>query len=129
VDKNQIEKGNLINVICQALEKQLGRSGGSVTRLSGPETSATIMASDFLLQELDRIFESGFRSESVEPAHQAIMDDFAVPTQRSDVGAGNGDILFGRGGLMDGKPVDEDDISHSAGMHPNRIIIDCSTAS
>jgi hypothetical protein len=124
VDKKQIEKGNLINVICQALEKRLGRSGGSVTRLSGPETSATIMASDFLLQELDTIVESGARSQSVDsrsvdPAHQAIFDDFAGPTQRSDIGAENGDILFGRGGLMDGKPVDEDDISHSAGMDPN----------
>ena len=58
VDGKQIEQGDLVNVMRQALGKRLGKQesdGGSVTRLSGPETSATIMASDFLLAELNKI--------------------------------------------------------------------------
>jgi len=61
VDGKQIEQGDLVNVLKEAMRKRLGKgdSGdGSVTRLSGPETSATIMASDFLLKELDKIAES-----------------------------------------------------------------------
>ena len=56
VDGKQIEKGDLVNVMKEALGKRLGKNNdGYVTRLSGPETSATIMASDFLLAELKRI--------------------------------------------------------------------------
>ena len=58
VDQEQVEQGNLVNVIQQAVEKRLGRlSGEGATRLSGPETSATIMASDFLLSELAKFKE------------------------------------------------------------------------
>jgi len=57
--KEQVEQGNLLNVIQQALGKRLGLNGenGEFTQLSGPETSATIMASDFLLEELNSIME------------------------------------------------------------------------
>ena len=59
VDGKQIEQGDLVNVMKQALGKRLGQDNngttGYATRLSGPETSATIMASDFLLAELDKI--------------------------------------------------------------------------
>ncbi|VEU44675.1 unnamed protein product [Pseudo-nitzschia multistriata] len=56
VDSTQVDQGNLVNVIKQALGKRLGKDEGSTaTKLSGPETSATIMASDFLLAELDKI--------------------------------------------------------------------------
>jgi len=59
VDGKQIEQGDLVNVMKQALGKRLGEDNngttGYATRLSGPETSATIMASDFLLAELDKI--------------------------------------------------------------------------
>ncbi|KAG7347346.1 DUF1415 domain containing protein [Nitzschia inconspicua] len=58
VDGEQIEQGNLVNVVREALEKRLGKQDGTVTRLSGPETSATIMASDFLLAELEKIIAS-----------------------------------------------------------------------
>jgi len=57
VDSKQVEQGNLVNVMKQALGKRIGlaKEHNTVTRLSGPETSATIMASDFLLSELDNI--------------------------------------------------------------------------
>ncbi|GAX13046.1 hypothetical protein FisN_2Hh528 [Fistulifera solaris] len=58
VDRNQVEQGNLVNVMMQALEKRLGMNGQEATKLSGPETSATALAADFLLQELDRIANS-----------------------------------------------------------------------
>lgn len=59
VDGRQIEQGDLVNVIVQGLEKRLGKVGNNISRLSGPETSATIMASDFLLSELDRVVADG----------------------------------------------------------------------
>jgi hypothetical protein len=60
VAKEQVEQGNLVKVMIQALEKRLGIIAVEgaptwVTTLSGPETSATVMASDFVLNELDRI--------------------------------------------------------------------------
>lgn len=62
VDGSQIEQGDLVNVVAQALEKRLGKKhdgeGGRITRLSGPETSAAIMASDFLIAELDKVIGS-----------------------------------------------------------------------
>ena len=59
VDRKQVEQGDLVNVVLEALGKRLGKADGKVTRLSGPETSATIMASDFLLQELDKVAGTG----------------------------------------------------------------------
>lgn len=57
VDKSLIDGGNMVNVIQQALEIRLGKqgdaAGGSV--LNGAQTSAAMMASDFLLEELNRI--------------------------------------------------------------------------
>jgi len=50
VDRSQIDGGDLVNVLRQALEKRLDGDG-----LSGAETSATMMAGDFLIEELDRI--------------------------------------------------------------------------
>lgn len=61
VNKSQVEAGDMVNVICQALAKRLGKpvqgihTNGQPQRLSGAETSAVLMASDFLIQELDRI--------------------------------------------------------------------------
>jgi hypothetical protein len=50
----QMERGNMVNVLKEALTKRLQGHA-----LSGPETSATVMASDFLLEELERIVEMG----------------------------------------------------------------------
>mmetsp|Transcript_23095 Transcript_23095/g.54588 ORF Transcript_23095/g.54588 Transcript_23095/m.54588 type:complete len:535 (-) Transcript_23095:129-1733(-) len=58
VDGNQIEQGDLVNVLLEALKKRLGKSHDSVDRLTGPETSAAIMAMDFLLKELKKIVDS-----------------------------------------------------------------------
>ena len=54
VDKAQIETGNMVKVIEQALEMRL--SAGS---LDGGKTSATLMASDFLIEELERVSREG----------------------------------------------------------------------
>ena len=53
VDQDQLEGGDVVKVVLQAINKRLeGGPDGGVQRLSGPETSATMMASDFLLQRL-----------------------------------------------------------------------------
>lgn len=61
VDRQQVEQGDLINVLVQALEKRLGKSGeAGVFSLTGPETSATAMATDVLIQALfDIVSASG----------------------------------------------------------------------
>jgi len=57
VDEKQMEGGNMVNVVMQALEKRLigGEDGGCV-QLSGTETSAAMMASDFLLSQIDKAY-------------------------------------------------------------------------
>lgn len=62
VDRKVIDGGDMVNVIQQALEIRLGRSNGQVpaedaplSPLNGAQTSAALMASDFLMEELDRI--------------------------------------------------------------------------
>ena len=49
-DKSQIEGGDLVNVLMEALQKRLYGNG-----LTGAETSATFMAIDFLFEELQDI--------------------------------------------------------------------------
>ena len=64
VNRSQVEQGNLVNVVVQAMEKRLGKAAeGSITPLTGPETSASAMAADFLLEELDRIASGGGGSD------------------------------------------------------------------
>jgi hypothetical protein len=91
VDGKQIEQGDLVNVIAEALAKRLGKTSGSITRLTGPETSAVIMASDFLLNELDRVIAHGPRQtvEASTAGHQAIMSDFEDPAS----GDGREDLM------------------------------------
>ena len=64
VDERAVEQGNLVRILQQALEKRLGKqssddgsaqTASQVTQLSGPETSATAMASDFLIKQLDEM--------------------------------------------------------------------------
>jgi hypothetical protein len=98
VDGKQIEQGDLVNVIAEALAKRLGKTSGSITRLTGPETSAVIMASDFLLNELDRVIADGPRQtvEASNAGHQAIMSDFEDPASgdgREDL---KGDLFLTR---------------------------------
>jgi len=55
VDRAQIDGGNMVNVIREALEIRLGKKGTDGHSLNGAQTSAAMMASDFLLEELNRI--------------------------------------------------------------------------
>lgn len=59
VDRRQVEEGNLVNVLLQALEKRLGKSNEKILPLSGPETSATAMATDVLIEQLDAVAANG----------------------------------------------------------------------
>jgi hypothetical protein len=74
VDRSQIDGGNMVNVIRQALGMRLGKdataSNGEVKPLDGAMTSAAMMASDFLLEELRRI-EAEFPGDARAP----ILDD------------------------------------------------------
>ena len=73
VDRSQIDGGNMVNVICQALEMRLGKdaaSNGEAKELDGSMTSAAMMASDFLLEELRRI-ETDYPGDARAP----ILDD------------------------------------------------------
>lgn len=54
VDRSQIDGGNMVNVITQALELRLNQEDKP---LSGAQTSAAMMAADFLLEELNKIQE------------------------------------------------------------------------
>jgi hypothetical protein len=98
VDQSQIEGGNLVNVLKDALDKRLGKTHGEITPLSGPETSATVMASDFLLQELNRI------AKSAEPTEAArmILQDMEPPSYDDEEEM---NVLFGGGGI----PMGDDD--------------------
>lgn len=133
VDPRQVEGGNLVNVLTQALEKRLGVSGAMAV-LSGPETSATAMAVDYLLNELDDIADGkvtavaeepqvdtslntpeGRRAARVEAARRAMLEDWGEDEEASDSGnRGFGDpmsdVLFGRGGIPD-KEVDNAEVS------------------
>lgn len=53
IDRKNIDGGDMLNVVLQAMEKRV-----KFGMLSGPETSATMMATDFLLKELDQISSS-----------------------------------------------------------------------
>jgi hypothetical protein len=117
VDSKQIEQGNLMNVIKQALEKRLGiGDGGAVKALSGPETSATIMASDFLLSELNSIVEQQ-RSKPKSAAHQYLMDDVMGNAYLQQQQDDESDILWGGGGIKMGGADDE----NSSGVDPNNF--------
>jgi hypothetical protein len=100
----------------------LGKSG-PMQPLSGPETSATAMGVDFLLQELarietqpvvvaaeepdlsgltdDEIMELAIKNarlERIAAARRLIMEDMAGEPEKGDESL-PGDILFGRKGL------------------------------
>ena len=55
VDRRQVEEGNLVNVLLQALEKRLDM--GACT-LTGPETSATALATDVLINALEDLIDN-----------------------------------------------------------------------
>lgn len=134
VEKRQVEEGDLVKVLVQALERRLGigEEGSSAAQLTGPETSATAMAADFLMKELDKIVdakdtlsevevevddnkEKSFdpkdestrrREERIEKARRAMLEDLQGETEDSshfDRGDAETEVIFGRGGILDGK--------------------------
>ncbi len=87
----QIKGGNMVNVIRQALERRLQQPEGGRQDLflSGAETSAAMIASDFLLQELERIAASS----STDAAGKKL---FATPQSQMDAETA---AIFGGGSM------------------------------
>jgi hypothetical protein len=77
VHRGQIDGGDMVNVILQALEIRLGRRDDVgrdvVSLLNGAQTSAAMMASDFLLDELERIADE-FPNDSRPPILDHVDD-------------------------------------------------------
>lgn len=70
VERTQIDQGDMVKIITQALEIRLGKveiDGVETGTLNGAQTSAAMMASDFLLEELSRI-------EANNPPAAAVVD-------------------------------------------------------
>ena len=59
VKASEIEQGDMVKVLLEALQKRLGKTGEPRASLNGPETSASAMAIDFLVKELERIENDG----------------------------------------------------------------------
>lgn len=117
VDRKLIEGGNIVNVMIQALEKRLQVGpDGKDSALSGAETSAAMMASDFLLEHLKEL-ESTPQKREIKTNAMAqnyfdVDDDFA-PGKVTEEDEGN--ILFGGGGIPMSSDEDE---RFGAGMDP-----------
>lgn len=85
VDRRQVEEGDLVNVLLQALEKRLGKaaaaaSSGATYELSGPETSATAMATDVLIGELDALTEKKDTNDSSAMVSESAPSFNAMPS-------------------------------------------------
>jgi hypothetical protein len=121
VNSSQMEGGNVVNVLLDALSKRLGLKdddddddGTTTTRspLSGPETSATVMASDFLLQELNRITESTSvgneptSSTRISESEGMLLQDMGPPIVDEEEEL---NVLFGGGGIPMGDDDDDND--------------------
>lgn len=126
VDRRQVEEGNLVNVLQQALDKRLGPQ----KMLSGPETSASAMAADFLIQELDKIGASGptessndqgppqyldARQARLEAARKALLEDLAGDQSQGHGGRDMTDVYFGKAAI----PEKDEDERYNKGMNPD----------
>lgn len=140
VDRNLVEDGNLVQVLKDALEKRLGKKGGPVAVLTGPETSATAMAGDFLIKQLEEISQKttatvvekaptviksasvpqsdaeARRQAKIEEARRMLLEDLSGSEEPSSFGDGGMDALFGRGGLSKDRSDDE---TFNEGLDPN----------
>jgi hypothetical protein len=146
VDRRQVEEGNLVNVLLQALEKRLEH--GTAT-LTGPETSATALATDVLLDELEGLIPPASESDAGalaftedtpddsdddvpdeiararqarrDAARKALLNDLAGASS-SDTNVPGGrldpmqEVLFGRGGIAARDPDEE---LFPEGMNPD----------
>jgi hypothetical protein len=98
VDRQQVEGGDIVNVILQALEKRLtGGENGGVLQLTGAETSAVMMASDFLLENVDNV-ETKDKS-APKAKYQEYFDTDDEFSQGKVTEDDEGDVLFGGGGI------------------------------
>jgi hypothetical protein len=105
VKREQIEGGNIVNVVLQALEKRLvGGEDGGHQQLSGAETSAAMMASDFLLEYLESLSKKPMPKKiPVNPMAKAYFDTEEDEFFQSKVTEEDeGNVLFGGGGIMTG---------------------------
>jgi len=105
VDREQIEGGNIVNVVLQALEKRLRGAedgNGGVVQLSGAETSAAMMASDFLLEHLEVVGKfPAKRKIPVNPMAARYFDTDDEFSQGQVTEEDEMDVLFGGGGIKE----------------------------
>jgi hypothetical protein len=115
IDRKQIEGGNIINVVLQALEKRLLGADGAPQQLTGAETSAAMMASDFLLEHLDYIENNPSRNtDNINPMARAYFDVDDEFDQSKVTHEDESEVLFGAKGIT----RSNDDDPYSAGMDP-----------
>ncbi|CAB9527275.1 Protein of unknown function (DUF1415) [Seminavis robusta] len=107
VESSQVEQGDLVKVVQDALNKRLGKSGEPMVALSGPETSATAMAVDFLMKELERIeqtgpatTQSGQDAQKMAAARAALLEDFQ-DSEDEETGDEEMSALFGKSGIAE----------------------------
>ena len=102
--KEQIEGGNIVNVVLEALEKRLGigEGEGVPQPLAGPETSAAMMASDFLLDHLNKV-QPAPPGGGVAKGRQSspLFEEDLNSCYDEDRAADEMSVLFGGKGLMD----------------------------
>jgi hypothetical protein len=130
VNVEAVEQGNLVKILQQALEKRLGKSPttAEVKPLTGPETSATAMASDFLIKQLDHMAASSMKddvgsissspgptapSSSAAAAATASSDSDVPPelveARKKHLDAARRALLSDVAGFVDDDEDDEDD--------------------
>ena len=106
VDRSQIEKGDMVKVILQALGIRLGTDmegnalpeGGKL--LTGSQTSAVLMATDFLLDELKRIeteYPEDARAPSPPPTRGGYAAAYGFDVDEYDNNDDVGALNFGTG--------------------------------
>lgn len=118
IDRKQIEGGNIINVVLQALEKRLHGADGAPQQLTGAETSAAMMASDFLLEHLDYIENSPPRNTgNINPMARAYFDLEDEFDQSKVTNEDESEVLFGAKGIT----TSTDDDRYSAGADPRNF--------
>jgi len=113
VDSKEIEGGNMVNVLMQALGKRLtGSEGGGTEQLSGAETSVAMMANDFILdyfKELQKNPQLALEDNKKQSLAKDFFDDVSQTNKVDD----EINVLFGGGGIQ--METHED---YNAGMDP-----------
>ena len=110
VDRSRIDGGDMVNVILQALELRLGKrdNAGAGSPLNGAQTSAAMMASDFLLEELDRV-AAEYPNDERAPVLD-VRDDISQSRPSSAMASGGYAAAYG----FDANDYDDDEDSDVA---------------